>query len=87
MTGATLLFLLYLIKSRPFSLKLDRFLNILASLVLLILYSFCFTFSLLSESSFKRERRLIGYIFIALVLGFFVVTVFLIFISKARLWI
>lgn len=81
---ATLLFLAFLIKWKPFSLKLDSFLNILATFILIVLYVFCLVFSFLDEVSFQTERRIIGYVFIALVLGFFVFTCLLVFISKVR---
>ena len=47
MSGATSLLLVFLVKWKPFSLKLDRFLNILAAIILVILYSFCLVLSFL----------------------------------------
>ena len=82
---ATLLFLLFLIKWKPFSLKLDRFLNILATFILIVLYCFCLVFSFLDESEFRASCRIIGYVFIGLVLGFFVFACLLVLISKIRL--
>ena len=43
-----------------------------------------FALSILDESSFEREREIIGYVFIGLVLGFFVAICLLIFISRVR---
>ena len=44
---ATSLVLAFLVKWRPFSLRLDRFLNILAIVVLVILYCLCLVMSFL----------------------------------------
>ena len=87
MIVATILFLLFLIKWKPFSQKLDRFLNILATFILIVLYCFCLLFSYLNESHFLSQRRIIGYVFIGLVIGFFIFSWGLVIISKIRLCI
>ena len=87
MIAATSLFLVFLVKCKPFSLELDRFLNIFATVILIILYFFCFVLALLDESSYLKEREVIGYFFISLVLLFFTFTSVLILVSKVRLCI
>ena len=84
MIGATIFFLVFLIKWKPFLLRLDRFLNILATIILIILYCFCLLFSFLDRSRYMSERRVIGYVFIGLVLGFFIFTCLVVSISKVH---
>lgn len=84
MIGATSFFLAFLIKWKPFPLRLDHFLNIFATIILITLYFICLILSFMNQSSFKKERDIIGYIFISLVIGFFVFACLLVFISKVK---
>lgn len=80
MIVATLFFLHYLVKLKPFKGKLDHFLNIGSVLFLLILYSFCACFAILKGEEYSQIRDYLGFGFIGIALLLFLVNVFAIII-------
>ena len=77
----SLVFLFYLLSFSPFKSRVDQFLNIFSTLVLIVLYCFCLGFALVPASS-GSTREVLGYVFIALVLFLFVVNIAVIIVSK-----
>ena len=68
---ATFVFLFYLFKLKPFKGKLDHLLNIVATIILLILYLTCLCFGCLDPTRYSRVRNYLGFTFIALALFLF----------------
>lgn len=81
MLAGSVFILFYLIKFSPFILGVDQFLNIFSTLILALLYLFCFLFSLLPPSSLLE---ILGYVFVGLVVFLFAVNVLTIIISKIK---
>ena len=77
----SLVFLFYLSKFSPFKERLDQFLNLFSTIVLIVLYCFCLGFAVLPASS-RSTREVLGYIFIALVIVLFLVNIVLIIVTK-----
>lgn len=82
MIVSTTLFLLYLLRWRPFSSRLDMALTSLSTVVLIVLYLFCLLFAFLSRESSIELRLALGLVFIALVLLLFAANVLIILLSK-----
>lgn len=80
---ASATFLYYLLKYLPFVEPLDQVLNLFSTSVLIVLYLICFLLSLI-HSSYALAREVLGFLFIALVLVFFLVNIVAIVVSKVK---
>ena len=79
---STTFFLLYLLRWKPFTSCVDFTINVVSTVVLIVLYFFCFLFSLLQQEDHSTGRLYLGYGFIMLVVLLFAFTVLTIIVSK-----